>query len=64
MREVDIIGAGPAGLVAAINLAQAQPRTSLSNRMIYELLTNRAYEFIFQRIATRSELSRLLKNSS
>ena len=33
-----------------------QLRTSLSNRMIYELLTNRGYEFIFRRIATRSDL--------
>ena len=34
----------------------SQLRTSLSNRMIYELLTNRGYEFIFNRIATRSDL--------
>ncbi len=38
-----------------------QLRTSLSNRLIYEFLTNRGYEFIFQRIATRSDLRESLR---
>jgi hypothetical protein len=31
-------------------------RTSVSNRMIYEFLGNRGYEFVFKRIATRADL--------
>jgi flavin-dependent dehydrogenase len=31
-------------------------RASVSNRMIYELLGNRGYEFVFKRIATKADL--------
>lgn len=36
-------------------------RTSLSNRMIYELLGNSGYEFISKRIATRADLRAALR---
>jgi flavin-dependent dehydrogenase len=35
-------------------------RTSLSNRLIYEFLGNRGYEFIARRIATRADLREVL----
>jgi flavin-dependent dehydrogenase len=36
-------------------------RASLSNRLIYEFLGNRGYEFIFKRIATKSDLREALR---
>jgi flavin-dependent dehydrogenase len=36
-------------------------RTSLANRLIYELLRNSGYEFIFKRIATRADLRETLR---
>ncbi len=36
-------------------------RTSASNRMIYEFLGNRGYEFIFRRIATKADLRDTLR---
>ena len=36
-------------------------RTSLSNRLIYENLGNRGYEFIAKRIATRADLREVLR---
>ncbi len=36
-------------------------RTSLSNRMIYEFLGNRGYEYIAKRIATRTDLREALR---
>jgi len=36
-------------------------RASLANRLIYEFLGNRGYEFIFKRIATKSDLREALR---